>query len=486
MRVTSASTSRVSDGDGCTTGSVQDPSLSSVADRLRTSMADTARLLADFEQDFEDGGAFDWNIYEKCCRQLVTFMVTHMETSRDFVQQMEQVIQASYANTSGWTFRSTGTEELWLRYKVEADAQVPVGSSSPFHRRSMTETPVAGNNAVAVTPLLGANATAARLRTTCSPHVGLSVSTPSLVERGGRRHPKTRRLIPRRGLKRPHYIVSRNLYSAGKLDCDEKDGLGDRELVESTKEDETEPEQEIEMLSELPENLRSGQQMGDIFVQSGRSGDDGIAWPCAGATPLERSSAFVKRLKTAVELVDAGNCCPPPGMKCTQKCASIRAGMCQVHRRRRGGAGVCHDKTCCIWRDIDSHFVRCRNTDCEFKNRVGLRQAMHDILQNELKLKVTSDKLIAAKTITSCSADAQHDQSGTTSPSQIEGNIQKLEEECAKLEDTISLHKERERAFEFDLNALDIPPANCESDYMPDFHRHYVMKRPREHMQKLG
>ena len=113
---------------------------------------------------------------------------------------------------------------------------------------------------------------------------------------------------------------------------------------------------------------------------------------------------------------------------------------------------------------------------------------MHDIQQNELKLKATSDKLVAAKAMTSGSADAQHDdQSRTSWPSQSEEtNIRKLEEECAKLEDIISLHRERERAFRLDLNALEIPPASCDSDHMPIFHCHYAMKGPREYMQDLG
>lgn len=348
--------------------------------------------------------------------------------------------------------------------------------STPAPRGPAIKTDTAVNCAVAVTPLAVANASVAGSRPTCSPHVDLSVSTPPTVGRGGKRQSKTGRLVPRQDSKRARHTVARNLYGAGRLDCEEKENEDDSEL-ESTMQPETETETESEILGESCEDPGSDQRVEAPPMQEGVSGD-GIVWPCAGANPLERSLSFVEHLKTAVELVDAENCSPLPGMKCMQGCVRIRTRMCQLHRTQGGNARVYHDKMCYVWRVIDTHLVRCRNIDCEFKNRVGLRQAMHDIQQNQLKLEAITNKLLAAKAMVQ-GVDGDAVGALGSSASQIESKIKRLEEKCIKLEDAVLLHKDRERAFKFVLNALEIP-ANSELDEMPSFPSHYARKRPRE------
>ncbi|UIZ26695.1 hypothetical protein KXD40_001912 [Peronospora effusa] len=372
-----------------------------------------------------------------------------------------------------FTLNSTGAEDLWLRYnrdaKSESDAQNSALPGTPSTLQPTTKVGTSMNHiGVTVTPHAVTTASGIGLRPTSSPHVDLTETNLFTARKEGKRQSKQGRLVPRQDLKRARHTVARNLYGAGSLDCMDEE---DMEL-ESTKNSETETEPEV--LGDSCADRSSDQRVEQSHVPNDR-----IVWPCAGVNPLDRNPAFMKRLRLAVVLVDAENCYPPPDMKCMQGCTSLRIQMCQSHRTQGGNASVCHDTMCCIWRDIDTHLVRCRNSDCEFKNSVGLRQAMHDILQNELKLKATRDKLRAVNATISKTAGTR-DHGPRTSPSHIESKIKRLEEKCVKLEDAVLLHKDRQRAFEFDLNALGIPPEQCELENVPSFQSHYARKRPRE------
>ncbi|KAG6609943.1 uncharacterized protein IUM83_00643 [Phytophthora cinnamomi] len=226
MRVASAATARVGGHDGAPCSSnraVVAASAVSVANRLRESLAETTRLLEDFEREQQQTA--DLDTYKNSCRQLVTYMVAQMDTSPDFMNQMEQVIRASYSNSGGFTLSSMVTGSLWVRYSgssqsADTGAQSACGLQTPARQGPAsikTDTPV--NNAVTVTPLAVANASVAGLRPTCSPHVDLT-STPPTVGRVGKRQSKTRES---QESKRPRHIVARNLYGAGRLDCEEKD-----------------------------------------------------------------------------------------------------------------------------------------------------------------------------------------------------------------------------------------------------------------------
>ncbi|CAI5743329.1 unnamed protein product [Peronospora destructor] len=371
-----------------------------------------------------------------------------------------------------FTLNSTGTEDLWLHYnrhtRAESDAQTLNVPETPSTVKPKIKVDTAINHVgITVTPHVVSTASDIELRPTCSPHVDLTESTPSTVGREGKWQSKKGWLVPRQGLKRARHTVARSLYGAGSLDCMDEEDMG----LESTYDSETEVEPEL--IGASCDHPPSDQRVEKPVP------NDRIVWPCAGAIPLDRNPAFLNRLRLAVVLVDAENCCPPPEMTCMQGCTSLRSQMCQSHRIQGGNASVCHDKMCCVWRDIDIHLVRCQNSDCEFKNSVGLRQAMHDILQNELKLKATSDKLRAAIVMISETAGTR-DHRPRTSPFHIESKIKRLEEKCAKLEDAVLLHKDRQRAFEFDLNALGIPPEECGSENVPTFQSHYARKRPRE------
>ncbi|KAE9361824.1 hypothetical protein PF008_g649 [Phytophthora fragariae] len=436
---------------------------SSATYRLRESLAATARLLEDFGR--EQQHITDLKTYRDCCRQLVTYMAAQMDTSPGFMDQMEHVIRASYCNST------MVTESLWVRYdgstqSADTDAQRASVPHTPAHQGRAIKTDTATDNAVTVTPLAVANASVTGLRPTCSPHVDLT-STPPTVGRAGKRQS---RMQGSQESKRPWHIVARNLYGAGRLDCDEN-GDEDEGVLESTKESETETETETDE--------QESNEPAQTTQKKSKGGGAGIAWPCAGDDPMKRTPAYKQRLKTAVTLIDAENCSPPPEMVCTRGCERVRSRMCETHRTQGGNAMPCHNGMCCIWRDIDTHTVRCQNSQCEFKNSVGLRQTMHDIQQNEFKLKATRDKLLATRAMfhgVGAGSDGAQGRCGSSAP-QLESKLNKLKVKCTKLEDVVAFHKERARTFRDDLTAIG---TNGTSDELPNFRSHYAKKRSRE------
>lgn len=259
--------------------------------------------------------------------------------------------------------------------------------------------------------------------------------------------------------------MARNLYGTGTFNCEEKEEDSE---PESTRDSETETESELEG----SERQGSVPRVLAIPLQNGGSGGRSSR-PCTSDDPSKRCLFYKKRLKAAIKLVDAENCSPPPEMMCTQGCLRIRPRMCETHRTQSGNSTPCHNGMCCVWREIDTHIVRCQNSQCEFKNAVGLRQTMHVIQQHEMKLETTKKKLQATK-------NALLGEGDECSRSHLENKIERLENKCTKLEDAILLHKDRERAFKMDLNILKVDFSNDEAEELPSFQSHYARIRSQD------
>ncbi|GMF22270.1 unnamed protein product [Phytophthora lilii] len=421
---------------------------SSTSRRLRESLAEAAKLLGDFEREQATAAL---ETYKKNCRQLIAYLAAQVDTSPQFVRQMEQVIEASYSNLN---LSSIVTDEMWLRFGGSRGSGA-AEPHTPSPRESVKTEEIDGT--VTMTPVAAASAHVAGFRPTCSPQVDLTVTTPS----AGRGSKRRSRLLPPES-KRARHIVARNLYGEGRLSYA---GEEEENNVVSSGSCETETEQEADEVAQEWNRLVQAEP-----ARNEESGS-GITWPCTGNNPLDRGPAFIQHLKTAITVVDAENCCPPQGMECKQGCARIRARMCATHRLQGSNARPCHNGMCCVWHDIDKHAVRCQNSTCEFKNRVGLRQAMHDIQQHTLKLEATEEKLSAAKEML-----RGQDRRGSTF-SQLESKIKRLEGKYTKLEDAVMLHNERERIFRDDLAVVD---ANCGSAELQSFEGHYAKKVARE------
>jgi hypothetical protein len=445
-------------GSGDSTTAALSPA-SSVTSRLRATLAE---VLDEFEREQRQAGdGPGLQTYQVCCSRLVTYMATRMETSPRFALQMQQVILASFSDAE---LPSLGLGDLWARYPTGSSAgswnadnrNVGTGvPSTPLPQETTIKEDTANDGAVTVTPLAIARALAGASRPTCSPHVDLTISTLTV----GKRQTRRDGVVSRHVAKRARHTVARNLYGDGGLDCEEK---GEESVPEGAKDSATETESEEEVSGDA-EAVDSMTATSSVNAES-----DDVAWPCAGDDPSDRSPAFLQRVKMAIELVDAENCCPPPGEVCTQGCVRIRGQMCETHRAQGGNAMPCHNGTCCVWCGIDTHSVRCANSQCEFKNRVGLRQTMYSIQQKELKLKATHDQLMVAK-------ERLHGVDGDAKD-KLEGKAKRLEYKCEKLEDAVGLHTERKYMFLSDLDAIGLRPVGDEMDGLPSFNSHYARK----------
>ncbi|CEG39207.1 uncharacterized protein PHALS_09261 [Plasmopara halstedii] len=433
--------------------------VSSLSESLRARLNETMQLLVSLEQELEKSD-LTMDIYQKCCRHLIAYMASHMNTSEKFVEKMEKVIEASYSSCQEIELRSSVSGNLWVQYNgggiMEPEPQSAVVPSTPSLSNPIIKTDTETGGAVVVTPLTIMNASGTGMRQSCSPHVDLTVTTSPPTGQSSKRHLQ-RLKEPYISSKRARQTVARKLYDAGTSDRDKK-------KKDSESENANECEVEIVTVeSEVHDCVQSLQK---------RERNGEIEWVCDVDSPSKQSVAYQKRLKAALKLVDALNCCPPVGMVCFQGCWHLRGRMCETHRTLGGGAMPCHDGSCRVWLEIDKHLVRCQNSQCDFKNMVGLRQTKYDIQQHQIKLEATRQKLFVVK-----NAMATSGSHGIGSPircnNQLKNKIERLKEKCTKLEDIIVLHKDRERAFAVDLNAL---RTRAFFDGF-EFQRHYVRNK---------
>ncbi|TDH65007.1 uncharacterized protein CCR75_000632 [Bremia lactucae] len=441
------------EGFGCAMrASTYERSTACIAKRLRESMEKTTRLLDAFEHEVGESSV-PMGTYQRCCRQLILYMDMHMETSANFLKDMEAFIEPSYRNRPQSELEKLVANQLWAQYNgrvVEAaHVEVSTTPSTPRSYERVIKTDEVVDGSIIVTPVAVANAIVSGVTQSCSPHVDLTVVPPSILGSNNKRQLSKERFVPCKS-KRARHTVARNLYGAGILNCDEKEDSESDSITGSGTDAETDvTASDLQLHFEL--NKCSGE----------------VLWPCAGERSFVQNVAYKRRLKAAIQLIDAKNCSPPISMMCTQECANLRTRMCLMHRIQRGSAKPCHDQFCCVWLEIDTHLVRCQNSQCEFKNMVGLRQTKYDIQQYALKLEGLRKKLLTIeKQDCSNSTDAC-----SRSKRELEMKIEKLKGKCAELEDTILLHRDRERAFMSDLDILKRPSV---LDSVPSFQNHYA------------
>ncbi|KAG7398136.1 hypothetical protein PHYBOEH_011692 [Phytophthora boehmeriae] len=402
---------------------------SSVVDRLQETLQEriaetVGSVFCEMRQP--DTGILGFDVYRTCCRHLVSYMETHMEASPGFAQQMEQVFTASFNDADEGTLKSLVTEDILVRYSTEATDQdreisiIPTKTTSAAGAENLTQTPC----------------------------VDLSTATPPTVTRGSKRPIK--RGAGLQNSKRQRPSVVRVLYDAERS--------GGQDGVENSLGSETETETEESVMG-----LREEE-------------NDSCPWPCTTDKPLRRSALFKRRLRNALQLVDAENCKPPAGMVCGQGCADLQSQMCQEHKGSCGEATPCHDPTCRMWTDVDTHTVRCHNSQCEFKNRVWLRKTLHIIQQKKIMVEATTAKLNRTESRLRETL-MEPNSSGSFAAAEIENVIEKLEHEVAKLGDSVVFQTEREQAFRDDLNAIGICVRNDEADGLPRFESHYIKRR---------
>lgn len=188
----------------------------------------------------------------------------------------------------------------------------------------------------------------------------------------------------------------------------------------------------------------------------------------------EQTEFFKERLRKSIQFVDALLCRSPPGKVCTRTCNKIRGSMCN-------STVPCEDKMCRIWHDVEAHTDRCKNTKCEFKLRILVRETMHKLHSKQLEIKNASQKLRKKNA-------ALDDLNATelSEPGTFADTISTLESEIGKLEQGL-VDEEAEMAeinatlerYWTTLNEIGIESRHDEIDKFPEFVTHYVIKKKR-------
>ncbi|RLN06057.1 hypothetical protein BBJ28_00008014 [Nothophytophthora sp. Chile5] len=179
----------------------------------------------------------------------------------------------------------------------------------------------------------------------------------------------------------------------------------------------------------------------------------------AGMRSPQQTRFFKTRLRKSIKFVDALLCKPPPGKRCSRNCKSIRA-------RRCDGEAPCHNSMCRIWHDAEAHTERCKNPLCEFKNRIVLREIMHQIEHQTRQFQVAQAQW--EEESREPMTRLQH-----VNASKHEVDLGRLKRDLDDAEDELDSLKDARRILLANLSAIGVKPQDDRADGFPDFDTHY-------------
>ncbi|KAG7389734.1 hypothetical protein PHYPSEUDO_009654 [Phytophthora pseudosyringae] len=187
----------------------------------------------------------------------------------------------------------------------------------------------------------------------------------------------------------------------------------------------------------------------------------------AGMRSPQQVSHFQACLRKSIQLVDAVLCRPPPGKRCSRDCEKIRSRQCSK--------GVpCRDQLCRNWHISEAHTERCKNELCEFKNRIVLREIMHQIAN--LKVETQSLKAQWEENLVEHTVATTNSASKLYTPEQLrqlQDDIGQLEPSIRDAEEEIERLENNKRVTHAYLGAIGITAQNDAADGFPDFNTHY-------------
>ncbi|KAE9258070.1 hypothetical protein PF002_g431 [Phytophthora fragariae] len=179
----------------------------------------------------------------------------------------------------------------------------------------------------------------------------------------------------------------------------------------------------------------------------------------AGMRPAHEVSQFKDWLRKSIQFVDAVLCKPPPGKACFRDCKNIRERQCIE--------GVsCRDELCRNWHNAEAHTERCTNPLCEFRNRILLREIMHQIANLDVDFQALQSQW-ENKTLELIVAT-------TTNSNRLNDDIKELERSIDDAKEEMESLKNKRRILLANLSAIGVTPEDDEVDRFPDFESHYI------------
>ncbi|ETO77660.1 hypothetical protein F444_07161 [Phytophthora nicotianae P1976] len=416
------------------------------------------------------------------CRQLVTYISENMTTSPGFIEQMDRIILACFSGASKRVLSSVATQEVWFRAsESEEEEEVaesregmserisrrdPKGHVKPSERAAASDKVVIKQErveGVSATPrATGFGRTAAD---------GAGLERREVVGSLLAKRPRSRTSKKKLSTKKPlqvkvaprHRPEGSSAEESAETDTETDEEREERKrpkkrMVQQQCEDVMSPAMPVEDEQGL---LTFKEAIGELCYQERR-------------TP-EQTAFFKERLRKSIQFVDALLCHPPPGKMCTRTCSKIRGSMCK-------STAPCHDKMCRIWHDVEAHTDRCKNTKCEFKLRILVRETMHKLHSKQLEIKNASQKLRKKNASLDDLNATELSEPGTYTESivTLESEIEKLEQDLITEEVEMAEINGTLERYWATLNEIGIESRQDEIDNFPEFVTHYANKKKRK------
>ncbi|EEY65975.1 uncharacterized protein PITG_03506 [Phytophthora infestans T30-4] len=423
------------------------------------------------------------------CRQLVTYISENMATSPGFIEQMDRIILACFSGASKRVLSSVATQEVWFRASdEEEDVEVEVGESREATTGRISRRgprghakPIqrAADSDEVVIKQERAERESATPGTTAS---GRAVADDAGLER--------REVAGSLLTKRPRSRTSKKKLSTKKplqeLVLEPKKAPRRRPEVSSAEESveaDTDTDEEQKELNR-PKKKMVSQQHEDVVVSAIPVEDEqglltfkeAIGELCYQDRRTPEQTAFFKeRLRKSIQFVDALLCHPPPGKMCTRTCNKIRGSMCK-------STAPCKDKMCRIWHDVEAHTDRCKNSKCEFKLRILVRETMYKLHDKQLEIKNASQKLRRKNSSLDELNTTELSEPGTFADAiaTLESEIEKLEQELITEEAEMAEINGTLERYWATLNEIGIETRHDDIDNFPEFVAHYANKKKRK------
>jgi len=429
---------------------------------LKESVADTVSSVCEsFQQAVKEQAAavtsasaqdpVDSDAYYNHCRRLVNYMQQNMETSPGFIEQMDRIILACHSGASQRVLNSVVTKQLWMRR--HGDVAPPVARETRSSRKSSSSS---GSGRGRTTTVKKEKKEVLRSSSSGRMATRASTESPAMHTRSA----SGSKRIATRGSSQDTQPVKRPRRAAARKVIQDSSDEG---------EEEEEEEKPVPVKTRKAKKPVQEEEDDDELL----SFEDAIGELCyADRRTPSQTEFFKKRLRKSIQFVDALLCKPPPGKVCGRGCNKIRAQMCS-------SSTPCKNKMCRIWHDVEAHTDRCQNTQCEFKNRILLRETMHKLEMKEQQVAETKADLEGKQTTLT---EAREDEKEA-----LEEDIARVEHALEEFESELAVLEATKKTFWGNLNEIGIEVSDDVADNFPDFATHYEDKRaPRKARKTLA
>ncbi|RLN58196.1 hypothetical protein BBP00_00007125 [Phytophthora kernoviae] len=404
-----------------------------------------------------DSSSGGYDRYYANCRRLVDYIQQNMEASSGFGEQMDRIILACHSGATERVLSSVVTKQLWFHRR---------GDMPPFSAAEEGKTSNIDNGKSSSSGSSTRSDTKKKPKALSQSHTEPQMATRASTESPAihtRSNVNTGKRVATRGIPHNAQPTKRPRRAAA------------RKIVHDTSDEEKEEveEDEEEEKPVKPTITRKGKK-----TQPHAQDDDDDLLPFKDAIgelcyPDRRSPAdtkfFKDRLRKSIQFVDALLCKPSPGKVCARGCKKIRAQMCS-------SSTPCKNKMCRIWHDVEAHTDRCQNPQCEFKNRILLRETMHKVDIKNLQMADVKAELQNKKDALKEVASG-NDVKRQEEKALLENDITQLEHDLEEGNDELGVLEATKKTFWGILNDIGIELRDDVVDEFPNFSTHYEEKK---------